>query len=101
MSLTLADVHRIAHLARIDITETQAHATLAQLNDIFAMIERMRKVDTAGVEPMAHPLGGTQRLRADVAGVADATHAEIDRTENMKNAPAQHDGLFVVPRVIE
>ena len=95
MSLTLQDVHRIAQLARIEITDAQAGATLAQLNDIFAMIERMRQVDTTGVAPMAHPLGGTQRLRDDAATAA------IDRAENMKNAPAQHDGLFVVPRVIE
>ncbi len=95
MTLSLHDVHRIAHLARIDITDAQAQATLAQLTDIFAMIERMQQVDTEGVEPMAHPLGGTQRLRADVADAA------IDRTENMKNAPEQQDGLFVVPRVIE
>jgi aspartyl-tRNA(Asn)/glutamyl-tRNA(Gln) amidotransferase subunit C len=95
MSLSLADVHRIAHLARIEITEEQASATLTQLNDIFAMIERMQQVDTRGVEPMSHPLGGTQRLRADAADTA------IDRSENMKNAPEQHQGLFVVPRVIE
>lgn len=55
----------------------------------------MQQVNTEGIEPMAHPLGGTQRLRADVA---DAT---VDRTENMKNVPEQQDGLFVVPRVIE
>ncbi len=95
MSLTLADVHRIAHLARIEIDEAQAHATLAQLNDIFTMIERMRRVDTAGVEPMAHPLGGHQRLREDLVTET------VDRDENMKNAPAQHDGLFLVPKVIE
>jgi len=85
----------MAHLARIEITEAQAEATLAKLNDIFQMIERMQGVDTTGVAPMAHPLGGTQRLRADVANPA------IDRAEHMKNAPQQQDGLFVVPRVIE
>ncbi len=95
MALTLTDVHRIAHLARIDITEAQAAATLAQLNDIFTMIERMQQVNTDGVEPMAHPLGGTQRLRSDAVDVT------IDRADNMKNAPEQHDGLFVVPKVIE
>lgn len=95
MTLSLTDVNRIAHLARIEITDAQAQATLAQLNDIFAMIERMQQVNTEGVEPMAHPLGGTQRLRADEA------NATIDRSENMKNAPEQQDGLFVVPRVIE
>lgn len=95
MPLSLSDVHRIAHLARIEINDEQASATLAQLSDIFAMIERMQQVNTDGVAPMAHPLGGTQRLRADVADPA------IDRDANLKNAPAQHDGLFVVPKVIE
>jgi aspartyl-tRNA(Asn)/glutamyl-tRNA(Gln) amidotransferase subunit C len=95
MSLTLDDVRRIAHLARIDIDDAQARATLAQLNDIFALIERMQRVDTEGVEPMAHPLGGSQRLRDDVVTESDT------RDENMKNAPAAADGLFLVPKVIE
>lgn len=95
MPLSLADVHRIAHLARIDIDDAQAQATAAQLNDILAMIERMRRVDTTDVEPMAHPLGGRQRLRDD------AVTEQIDRDENMKNAPERHDGLFLVPKVVE
>jgi aspartyl-tRNA(Asn)/glutamyl-tRNA(Gln) amidotransferase subunit C len=95
MSLTLTDVHRIAHLARIEITDEQAKATAAQLNDIFAMIERIGRVDTAGVEPMTHPLGGIQRLRADVV------EPPPERAELLRNAPEQQDGLFLVPRVIE
>jgi aspartyl-tRNA(Asn)/glutamyl-tRNA(Gln) amidotransferase subunit C len=95
MSLSLDDVRRVAHLARIEITDDQAAATLAQLNDIFAMIERMQRIDTTGVEPMAHPLGGVQRLRAD------AVTEPIDRAASLRNAPAQEDGLFLVPRVIE
>jgi aspartyl-tRNA(Asn)/glutamyl-tRNA(Gln) amidotransferase subunit C len=95
MSLSLEDVHRIAHLARIEIGAAQARATLAQMNDIFAMIEKMRQVDTDGVEPMSHPLGGTQRLRDDVVTEPD------DRDGNLRNAPAQAGGLFLVPKVIE
>ncbi len=95
MSLTAADVHRIAHLARIEITDEQARASAAQLNDIFAMIEQIARVDTTGVAPMTHPLGGVQRLREDVVELAP------DRAELMGNAPAQQDGLFLVPRVIE
>lgn len=95
MSLTIDDVRRIAHLARIEITDTQAEATLAQLNDIFAMIEKMQQVPTAGVEPMSHPLGGSQRLRDDVVTEGD------ERDANLRNAPEQQDGLFLVPKVIE
>jgi aspartyl-tRNA(Asn)/glutamyl-tRNA(Gln) amidotransferase subunit C len=95
MSLSLADVRRIAHLARIEISDAQAQATLAQLNDIFRMIERMRQVPTDGVEPMSHPLGGVQRLRDDVVTERD------ERDANLRNAPEQQDGLFLVPKVIE
>ena len=95
MALTEDDVARIAHLARIEISAADRRAMLAQLNDIFAMIEKMQKIDTTGVEPMAHPLGGRQRLREDRVTEADA------REQNMKNAPEAQDGLFLVPKVIE
>jgi aspartyl-tRNA(Asn)/glutamyl-tRNA(Gln) amidotransferase subunit C len=95
MALTESDVARIAHLARIEIGAAERRAMLAQLNDIFAMIEKMQRIDTTGVAPMAHPLGGRQRLREDRVTETDARH------ENMKNAPAIEDGLFLVPRVVE
>ena len=95
MALDLAQVRRIADLARIEITDAEAQRVLAQLNDIFRMIERMQAVDTDGVEPMAHPLGGAQRLRDDVVTVGDESAAIL------ANAPEQQDGLFLVPRVLE
>ena len=95
MSLDLDQVRRIAHLARIEISEEEAQRTLAQLVDIFAMIERMQAVDTTGIEPMADPLGGAARLRDDVVTEGD------QRGAAMVNAPAQLDGLFIVPRVVE
>jgi aspartyl-tRNA(Asn)/glutamyl-tRNA(Gln) amidotransferase subunit C len=95
MSLDLAQIRRVADLARIDVTDAEAERVLAQLNDIFQMIERMQAVDTEGLEPMAHPLGGAQRLRDDVVTEHD------QRAGNLANAPEQQDGLFLVPRVIE
>lgn len=95
MPLTSSDVQRIAHLARIEITAAQTEQTLDQLNGIFRLIEQLQSVDTTGIEPMSHPLGGSQRLRDDVA--SDPS----DRETNMKNAPVKQDGLFLVPRVIE
>ncbi len=95
MPLTSKDVERIAHLARIEITGSQTDQMLAELNGIFRLIEQLQSVNTAGIEPMSHPLGGDQRLREDVA--CDRP----DREASMKNAPAQQDGLFLVPRVVE
>jgi aspartyl-tRNA(Asn)/glutamyl-tRNA(Gln) amidotransferase subunit C len=95
MALDLAQVRRIADLARIEVTDAEAQRVLDQLNDIFLMIERMQAVDTDGVEPMAHPLGGAQRLRNDVVTASD------ERAAILANAPEQQDGLFLVPRVLE
>jgi aspartyl-tRNA(Asn)/glutamyl-tRNA(Gln) amidotransferase subunit C len=95
MALTLEDVGRIAHLARIHISAQEAEVALMQLNDIFSMIEQMQAVDTSGIEPMSHPLGGTQRLRDDLITEV------VDREAHMRNAPEFQEGLFLVPRVVE
>ncbi len=95
MSLTLNDVRRISDLARIDLSEEKAEQLLAELNDILGMVEQIQSVDTDGIEPMPHPFGGSQRLRAD-----EVTEKN-NRAENMKNAPDEMDGLFLVPKVIE
>ena len=95
MSLGLDDVRRIAELAHIDISQEQAVQMQGELNDIFKMIERIQAVDTEGVEPMMHPHDGVQRLREDKVVFGN------DREENMKNAPEEFEGLFLVPQVIE
>jgi aspartyl-tRNA(Asn)/glutamyl-tRNA(Gln) amidotransferase subunit C len=95
MPLQPEDIRRIAHLARLAVTDEEADRTLAQLNDILRMIDRLQAVDTAGVEPMSHPLGGAQRLRED------AVTEYPDREAALRNAPASRDGLYLVPRVIE
>ena len=95
MALDLDQVRRIAHLARIEVTDEEAQRTLEQLSDIFAMIEKMRAVDTTGIEPMAHAVDVVQRLRPDAA-------TEADRREAFQAiAPETEAGLYLVPKVIE
>lgn len=95
MSLGLDDVYRIAELAHVGINQEDAVRMQAELNDIFKMIERIQAVDTEGVEPMMHPHDGMQRLREDQVVFGN------DREENMKNAPEEFEGMFLVPQVIE
>ena len=95
MSLQLDDVKRIAHLARIEISETEAAATLAQLANIFGLIEEMNAVDTEGVEPMSHGIEVSQRLREDRVTETDP------RAANQASAPQVENGLYLVPKVIE
>jgi aspartyl-tRNA(Asn)/glutamyl-tRNA(Gln) amidotransferase subunit C len=96
MSLSRADLERIAHLARLEITEQEAPVYAGNLSKIIAFVEQLAAADTAGVEPMAHPLAGEQqRLRPDLVTETDR-HAQYQR-----NAPKVEGALYVVPKVIE
>ena len=66
MALTLADVHRIAHLARIEIDAAAATEVHRKLEAIFAMINELQAVDTTGIVPMAHAQDVMLPLRDDV-----------------------------------
>jgi aspartyl-tRNA(Asn)/glutamyl-tRNA(Gln) amidotransferase subunit C len=99
MSLTRADVERIARLAQIDLSNEEIEATLGQMQSIFELIGKMQAVNTEGIEPLATPLAAisevTLRLREDAV-------TEIDQHERLLAlAPASADGLFLVPQVIE
>ncbi|MCC7099443.1 MAG: Asp-tRNA(Asn)/Glu-tRNA(Gln) amidotransferase subunit GatC [Rubrivivax sp.] len=99
MALTPQDVGRIAQLARLELSAAEAATMLQQLNGFFGIVERMRAVDTTGVEPLYTPLAALHpvplRLREDVVSEHD------ERAANQRNAPAVQDGLFLVPKVIE
>jgi aspartyl-tRNA(Asn)/glutamyl-tRNA(Gln) amidotransferase subunit C len=99
MSLTLSEVERIAHLARIEVSGAEAEAARHHLNDIFSLIEAMQAVDTRGVEPMAHARDVSQRLREDKVTFMDAEGRE--RAAFQAVAPEAEAGLYLVPKVIE
>ena len=95
MSLTLEQVRRVAHLARIEVSDAEAQSTLGHLNEIFTLIEEMQAVDTSGVEPMAHAQDLAQRLRED------RVTEENRRAAFQSVAPETEAGLYLVPKVIE
>jgi len=95
MSLNSADIKSIAHLARIEVSDTEAEATLSKLTGILGLIEQMQAVDTTGIVPMSHSQDVTQRLRDDV--VTETNQRELFQSI----APAVKDGLYLVPKVIE
>ncbi len=100
MSLSLSDIDRLAKLAQLDLSEQQAADTLTKLNDIFALVEQMKAVDTSGVEPLAHPVAA---WRDDLAmRLRDDAVTEPNRRDDYQQpAPMVQDGLFLVPKVIE
>jgi aspartyl-tRNA(Asn)/glutamyl-tRNA(Gln) amidotransferase subunit C len=95
MSLNSADIKRIAHLARIEVNDAEADATLTKLTGILGLIEQMQAVDTTGIQPMSHSQDVTQRLRNDV--VTETNQRELYQSI----APSVEEGLYLVPKVIE
>lgn len=95
MSLDKATVARIATLARIEVPEADQDRLATELSQILDWIEQLGEVDTDGVEPMRAVMPIKARWRPDQ--VSDGSRpADI-----LKNAPAAHDGFFVVPKVVE
>ncbi len=95
MSLSKDEVDRIAGLARLAVRPDESAAVIDRLNRVLGMIEAMRAVDTAGIEPMAHALDVVQRLRPDAVTEAD------QRVALQAVAPAVERDLYLVPKVIE
>ena len=95
MALERSDVEKIAHLARLGLNDADLPQTTATLNSILGLIDAMQAVDTTGIEPLAHPLEATQRLRADTVT------EQNQRDAYQAVAPAVENGLFLVPKVIE
>ncbi|WP_439859642.1 Asp-tRNA(Asn)/Glu-tRNA(Gln) amidotransferase subunit GatC [Pseudomonas sp. MBLB4136] len=95
MALERSDVEKIAHLARLGLSEDDIPRTTETLNSILGLVDQMQAVDTTGIEPLAHPLEATQRLRADLV------REENQRDAYQAIAPAVENGLYLVPKVIE
>ena len=99
MALSPQDIARIAHLARLELAPDEAADIRLRVNGFFDIVEKMRSVDTAGVEPLPHPVAAITdvhlRLRDDAVTEPD------DRDAIQRSAPAGERGLYLVPKVIE
>jgi aspartyl-tRNA(Asn)/glutamyl-tRNA(Gln) amidotransferase subunit C len=95
MSLSDDQIRRLARLARIAIRPEESAEVSRRLGRVLSLVDEMRAVDTAGIEPMAHALDLVQRLRPDEVTEADR------RQDYQAAAPAVQDGLYLVPKVIE
>ena len=95
MSLSPDQIERLARLARIALGPAEEAAVVTQLNRVLGLIDQMRAVDTAGIEPMSHPVEVAQRQRADIVD-------QVDERELFQSvAPAVEAGLYLVPKVLE
>ncbi len=95
MALNKSDVKKIAHLARLHVSDAEVEEVTTRITDILVLIDQMQSVDTDSVQPLAHPLDVVQRLRID------EITAENQRDDLQKLAPASEQGLYLVPKVLE
>ncbi len=89
------DVAYVAHLARLHLSEEERAVLQGQLEAIVDYVRKVRELDVAGIEPMAHGIPLQNVFRKDEV-TESLSHDEV-----MANAPKQRDGLFVVPRIVE
>jgi aspartyl-tRNA(Asn)/glutamyl-tRNA(Gln) amidotransferase subunit C len=95
-ALTPEQVAGIAHLARLSLTPDEVAAYGASLSRIIALVEQLDRADTAGIEPMSHPLPGlSANLRPDAVSETD------QHQRYQQNAPQVEAGMYLVPKVIE
>ena len=89
------DVKYVAHLARLSLSPEEEQKIGAQLGHILGYIEKLKEVDVSGVEPTAHPFPLANVTRPDEIAPS------MSNEDALRNAPAQSNGLFIVPRILE
>ena len=94
MAITLADVERVALLARLRLSADELQAMTTELASVVAYVDELAQVDTEAIEPMAHAVEVTNVLRDDLLTPS------LNREEALQNAPARNDLGFLVPPVL-
>ncbi len=95
MSVDQATVRRIAHLARIAVTDEEVPHLAEEINAILSFVEELNAIDVTGVEPMTSVIPMKMKMRDDV--VTDHAGADVV----VANAPVSEDHFFMVPKVVE
>ena len=88
-------LHKIAHLARLEVKPEEEAELLNSLNGVLTWMEQLNEVDTTGVEPLTHISDETNVLRDDVVG------NHLPREQALANAPQHDEKFFEVPKVLE
>ena len=95
MSIRKEEIRKIAHLARINVSQAELDEVEKKLVGILDLIEKMQEVNTDSIDPMSHALDINQPLRED-----KVTEKDI-RDKSLSLAPHSEQSLFIVPQVIE
>ena len=95
MALSRDDVHNVALLARLELSDDEIDAQAGHINGLLREVEKLQELDVTGIEPTSHSMPVVNVFRED------ATRPSLARQDALANAPQQRDGYFVVPRIME
>ena len=76
MSISQTDIEKIAHLARLAIVDQDKAQYCSDLEKVLSLVEQMQQVNTDNIEPLAHPMDASQRLRADEITESNSRHSD-------------------------
>jgi aspartyl-tRNA(Asn)/glutamyl-tRNA(Gln) amidotransferase subunit C len=95
MAANEIDVKYVAHLARLHLTPEEEKKFGPQLGQVLGYVEKLKELDVSGVEPTAHAMPLVNVTRPD------QIRSSIPHEDALRNAPAQANGLFLVPKIVE
>jgi aspartyl-tRNA(Asn)/glutamyl-tRNA(Gln) amidotransferase subunit C len=95
LKISKEEVAYVAHLARLEFSETEKETFTGQLNDILLYMDKLNEVDTAGVEPLSHAISLSNAFRED------QVRESLSQERSLANAPDPRGEFFRVPKVIE
>lgn len=95
MKITREEVQRVALLARLQLSPEEENRLTEQLDNILEYMEKLDRLDTEKVEPLAHALDAVNAFRED------RVTNEPDPGALLANAPAREKTFLKVPKIIE
>lgn len=94
MKLSREEINKVAHLARLKLTEVELIEITGQLEKILQYIEKLKEVNTEGIKPTSHVIDINNSFREDV------TIRSLDKKDVFSNAVDQNGEFFIVPKII-
>jgi aspartyl-tRNA(Asn)/glutamyl-tRNA(Gln) amidotransferase subunit C len=95
MRISEAEIRNVAALARLELSDTEVHNLVGDMNEILGYVAKLEELDTTGVEPTSHVVGIASAYRDD------EVTSEPAPDDAVANAPQAEDNQFVVPSIIE
>ena len=95
MKITDEVINHLADLARLEFSDEEKAELKQDLEKMIGFVEKLKEVDTTGVEPLMHITDAVNILREDVA------EKTITKQEALLNAPQTNGNFFIVPKVIK